>query len=153
MKVKVSISCSVISDSVWLHGLYSLSGSSVHGISQARILEWVTIFSSRKSSNPEIEPGTAALLADSLPTEPPRCMCACTHTHTHVERERERKRERERERHGYRLLSVSWRPRKKCGMIHSESENQGSQCSKSQSKGKRRWNVPVHLTFCFCHVL
>ena len=73
-------------------------GSSVHGTVQARILEWVTIFSSRKSSNPEIEPGTAALLADSLPTEPPRCMCTCTHTHTHAERERERKRERERER-------------------------------------------------------
>ena len=106
--MKVSISCSVISDSVRLHGLYSLSDSSVHGISQARILEWITIFSSRKSSNPEIEPGTAALLADSLSTEPPRCMSARTHTHTHAERER--RRERERERHGYRLLSVSWRP-------------------------------------------
>ena len=29
---------------------YSLPGSSVHGISQARILEWVTISSSRRSS-------------------------------------------------------------------------------------------------------
>ena len=29
---------------------YSLSGSSVQGISQARILEWVTIFFSRGSS-------------------------------------------------------------------------------------------------------
>ena len=30
----------------------SLPGSSVHGISQARILEWVAIFSSRGSSHP-----------------------------------------------------------------------------------------------------
>ena len=29
---------------------------SVHGISQARILEWVAISSSRGSSHPEIEP-------------------------------------------------------------------------------------------------
>ena len=32
------------------HGLYSLLVSSVHGISQARILEWVAIFFSRGSS-------------------------------------------------------------------------------------------------------
>ena len=32
------------------HGLYSPPGYSVHGISQARILEWVAIFSSRGSS-------------------------------------------------------------------------------------------------------
>ena len=31
---------------------YSLPGTSVHGISQARILEWVTIFFSRGSSQP-----------------------------------------------------------------------------------------------------
>ena len=34
------------------HGLYSLSGSSVHGISQARILDWITISFSRGSSQP-----------------------------------------------------------------------------------------------------
>ena len=33
--------CSVISDSLWPHELYSPPGSSVHGILQARILEWV----------------------------------------------------------------------------------------------------------------
>ena len=43
---------------------YSLSGSSVHGISQARILEWVTIPFSRGSWSP-------ALQVDSLPSEPP----------------------------------------------------------------------------------
>ena len=34
---------SVMSDSLQPHGLYSPPASSVHGISQARILEWVTI--------------------------------------------------------------------------------------------------------------
>ena len=35
-----------------LHGLYSLLGSSVHGISPARILEWVVISFSRGSTQP-----------------------------------------------------------------------------------------------------
>ena len=39
----VSVSRSVISDSLWLHGLYNPQGSSVHGIFQARILEWVVL--------------------------------------------------------------------------------------------------------------
>ena len=34
---------------------YSLPGSSVHRISQARVLEWVAISYSKGSSNPEIE--------------------------------------------------------------------------------------------------
>ena len=41
-----SVSRSVVSDSLRPHGLYSLTGSSVHGILQARILEWVAISSS-----------------------------------------------------------------------------------------------------------
>ena len=48
-------------------------GSSVHGISQARRLEWVSVPFSRGSSRPGIEPGSAlspALRANSLPTEP-----------------------------------------------------------------------------------
>ena len=36
---KPSASCSAVSDSLWHHGLYSPSGSSVHGIFQARMLE------------------------------------------------------------------------------------------------------------------
>ena len=39
-----------MSNSLWPHGLYSLPGSSVHGILQARILEWVAISSSTGSS-------------------------------------------------------------------------------------------------------
>ena len=35
---------------------YSLPGSSVHGVSQARILKWVAMPSSRASSQPGIEP-------------------------------------------------------------------------------------------------
>ena len=48
-------------------------GSSVHGISQARILEWGAISSSRGSLNPGIEaasPVSPALQTDSLPSEP-----------------------------------------------------------------------------------
>ena len=41
----------MLPDSLQLHGLYPL-GSSVHGILQARILEWVAIPFSRGSSQP-----------------------------------------------------------------------------------------------------
>ena len=50
---------------------YSPPGSSVHGISQARILEWVAISISRGSSWPRINLGSPALQEDSLPSEPP----------------------------------------------------------------------------------
>ena len=52
-------------------------GSSVHGILQARTLEWISIPFSRESSQPEdppdpgMEHGSPALQADSLPSEPP----------------------------------------------------------------------------------
>ena len=52
------------------HGL-SPPGSSVHGILQARTLEWVVISFSRGSSHPGIEPVSPTLQADSLPFEPP----------------------------------------------------------------------------------
>ena len=45
-----------------------MPGSSVHGISQVRILERVAIPFSR---DPGIEPGSPALQPDSLPSEPP----------------------------------------------------------------------------------
>ena len=47
-------------------------GSSVHGILQASILEWVTIPFSRIFFDLGIKPGSLALWADSLPSEPPR---------------------------------------------------------------------------------
>ena len=52
-------------------------GSSVHGILQARTLEWAAILFSRGSfrpgdlSDPGIESGSPALQVDSLPTESP----------------------------------------------------------------------------------
>ena len=49
----------------------SPTGSSVHGILQARILEWVAISSSGDLPDPGIEPGSSSLQADSLPSEPP----------------------------------------------------------------------------------
>ena len=45
-------SCSVVSDSLWPPGLCSLPGSSVHGIFQVRVLEWVAISFSRGTSPP-----------------------------------------------------------------------------------------------------
>ena len=39
----------------------SPAGSSVHGILQARILEWVAIFSPEDLPNPGIKPGSPAL--------------------------------------------------------------------------------------------
>ena len=50
---------------------YSSPGSSIHGILQARILEWVVIPSPRDLANPGIEPGSPTLRADSLLSEPP----------------------------------------------------------------------------------
>ena len=41
-------------------------GSSIHGISQARILEWVAISSLGRLPDPGIEPKSPALQADSL---------------------------------------------------------------------------------------
>ena len=49
----------------------SLPGSFVHGILQARILEWVAIPFSRDLPNPGIEPGSPALQAKSLLSELP----------------------------------------------------------------------------------
>ena len=48
----------------------SLPGSSVHGILQARILEWVAIPFS-KGSSLRIKSRSPVLQADSLPSEPP----------------------------------------------------------------------------------
>ena len=50
---------------------YSPSGSSVHGISQARILEWVAICFSRASSQPKDQFMSPALAGGFFITEPP----------------------------------------------------------------------------------
>ena len=50
----------------------SAPGSSIHGIFQARVLEWVTISFSRISSWPRYQSRSPATQADVLPSEPPR---------------------------------------------------------------------------------
>ena len=49
---------------------YSLPGSSVHEIVQARLLERVTSPSPRDLPDPGIEPRSPALQVDSLPSKP-----------------------------------------------------------------------------------
>ena len=67
MKVLVTKSCLTLCD----HVDCSPPGSSVHGILQAKILEWVAMPSSWKSSQLRIKSRSPALQADSLPSEPP----------------------------------------------------------------------------------
>ena len=64
-KVKVK-SCPTLCDPVDC----SLPGSSVHGILQARILEWVAITFSRGSSRTRDWTGSPALQADASLSEP-----------------------------------------------------------------------------------
>ena len=72
-KVKVSVtqSCPILCDPMDAMDC-SLPGSSVHGILQARILQWVAIPSPKDLPNPGIQPGFPALQVDSLLFEPPR---------------------------------------------------------------------------------
>ena len=64
---EVSQSCPTLCDPMDC----SLPGSSVHGIFQATVLEWVAIYFSRDLPDPGIEPGSPALQADALLSEPP----------------------------------------------------------------------------------
>ena len=64
VKVLVAQSCPTLCDPMDC----SPSSSSVHGILQARILEWVAISFSRGSSPSRIELRSPALQADSLPS-------------------------------------------------------------------------------------
>ena len=57
-----SESRSVLSSCLWSHG-------AVHGILQARILEWVAFPFSRDLPNPGVEPGSPTLQVDSFSTE------------------------------------------------------------------------------------
>ena len=62
VKVKVAQSCPTLCDPM---------DYTVHGVLQARILEWVAFPFSRDLPNPGMEPRSPALQADSLPAEPP----------------------------------------------------------------------------------
>ena len=52
-------------------------GSSVRGILQAKILEWIAFPTPGYLSDPGFEPGSPALQADSLPSEPPGKFPSC----------------------------------------------------------------------------
>ena len=72
-KVQVSVtqSCLTLCDPV----ACSPSGSSVHGVLQARVLEWVPKPSSRDLPSPGTEPASTSLQVDSLLSEPPgKCL-------------------------------------------------------------------------------
>ena len=53
----------------------SLPGSSVRGVLQARILEWVAMPSSKGSSQPRNRTYVSSTAGNSLPTEPPGRLC------------------------------------------------------------------------------
>ena len=61
----VAQSCLILCDSMDCNP----PGSSVHGILQARILQWVAISFSGDLPHPGIKPRSPALQADFLPTE------------------------------------------------------------------------------------
>ena len=65
---------------------YSLPGSSVHSISQARILEWVAIPFSRDLPDPRMDPESLALAGNSLPLNHlgSLCMYVCVYVYTHT---------------------------------------------------------------------
>ena len=63
---------------------YSPPDSSVHGIFQARTLEWVAIYYSRVSSDPGIKPSLLHWQAEFFTTVPPgKPEHVHTHRHTH----------------------------------------------------------------------
>ena len=67
MKVLIAQSCLTLCDPMD----YSPPASSVHGILQVRILEWVAISSPGDLPEPGFEFRSPALQADSLLSEPP----------------------------------------------------------------------------------
>ena len=74
VKVLVTQSCPTLCDSMDC----SSPGSSVHGILQARALEWVAFPFSRGSSRPRIEPRSPPVQMEE-PSEPPhRSVCWIT---------------------------------------------------------------------------
>ena len=56
----------------WKSLSVQLFATTIHGILQARTLEWVAFPFTRGSSQPGMEPRSPALQADSLPAEPQR---------------------------------------------------------------------------------
>ena len=66
-KSEVARSCPTLCDPMDC----SISGSSVHGIFQARVLEWIAISFSRESSRPRNRTPVSRIAGRALPSEPP----------------------------------------------------------------------------------
>ena len=77
LKESESVSLSVVSDALRPQD-YSLPDSSVHGVLQGRVLEWVAMPSSGDLPDPGVEHGPPTLQADSLSSESPGL---CPHSH------------------------------------------------------------------------
>ena len=86
IKSEVAQSCLTLCDPMDC----SLPGSSIDGMFQARILEWVAIFFSRGSSWPRDRTQSPALQADSLPSEARNHHPNNRHTHTHTRTQKNR---------------------------------------------------------------
>ena len=71
MILSVFLSCCLVTLTLCDPTDCSLPGSSVHGVLQARTLEWAAISFSRGSSRPRIKAGSPALQADSFLSELP----------------------------------------------------------------------------------
>ena len=71
LKIRESVSRSVVSKVLCNPVDCSSPGFSVHGILQARILEWLATPFSRETSDPGTEPGPPTLQADSLLSKSP----------------------------------------------------------------------------------
>ena len=70
-KLSISYCCLIAKSCLSCHSMdYSPPGFSVHGISQARILEWVVISYSSNLPNPGIKPACPALADGFYSTEP-----------------------------------------------------------------------------------
>ena len=67
-----SVHRSVVSESLWPHGLCSPPGSSARGILQARILEWVAVPSSRGIFPTQRSNRVCCIRGGFFSTEPPR---------------------------------------------------------------------------------
>ena len=78
--VKVTQSCLTLCDPLDC----SPTGSSLHAILQARILEWVAIPFSRNLPNPGIKLRPPTLQADSLPSEPQSAVKWVAQAHTGI---------------------------------------------------------------------
>ena len=69
--LKVAVLVTQSCPTLWDPMDYSQSGSSVHGIFQAKVLAWQPFAFPGDRPNPGTEPRSPALQADPLPSEPP----------------------------------------------------------------------------------